>query len=63
MPIIDGYMCKGYVPREDGSLICIEDDMTEEERREFFQKVRNRLADAILEVTYNKELRKMRGGE
>ena len=56
--MIDGYMCKGYVPKEDGSYICIEDDMTEKEREEFFQRVRNRLADAMLEIMYYKELNK-----
>lgn len=55
MPVIDGYMCKGYVEKEDGRTICIEDDMSKEEQKEFFRRVRNKFADSLLEIMYNKE--------
>ena len=57
MPIIEGYECKGYVEQPDGTLKCIEDDMTDEEREAFWQKVRNRFANALLEIMYEKEKR------
>lgn len=61
MPMIDGFMCKGYIEKEDGRTICIEDDMSEDERKEFFRGVRNRLGDALLEIMYNKERERLEG--
>lgn len=54
MPIIDGFMCKGFVEK-DGRTICIEDDMSEKEREEFFRRVRNTFANSLLEIMYQKE--------
>lgn len=62
MPMIDGFMCKGYIEKENGDMLCIEDDMSEEEQKEFFRGVRNRLGDAFLEIMYNKEKERL-GGE
>lgn len=61
MPIIDGYMCKGYIEKEDGKTICIEDDMSETERKEFFRRVRNKFADSLLEIMYEKEKQRLGG--
>ena len=55
MPIIDGYMCKGYIEKEDGKMICIEDDMSAGEQRKLFRCIRNKFADSLLEIMYEKE--------
>lgn len=61
MPIIDGYECRGYVAQPDGSLKSIEDDMTDRERDAFWESTRNRLANAMLQIMYEKEVRRMSG--